>query len=227
MQVIGAVVTWGASVVEPGIYDRTSAGGFVVGRLAGPIDETARQLGELLEAVGPVEYTHNLMGARFSKLALNCAISSLGTIAGERLGPLVGVRRYRRLGLDIFTEAVAVARAEKISLEKVAGTVDLEWIALSEADQKRTASTALTAKHALLMAVGLRYRRLRSSMLAAIERGRPPAVDFLNGEIVARGRTHGVPVPVNALVVDTVHAIASGRAQSSRDLLDEIYERTR
>jgi 2-dehydropantoate 2-reductase len=64
-------------------------------------------------------------------------------------------------------------------------------------------------------------------MLAAIERGRPPAVDFLNGEIVARGRTHGVPVPVNALVVDTVHAIASGRAQSSRDLLDEIYERTR
>ncbi len=226
-QVIGAVVTWGASVIEPGIYDRTSAGGFVVGRLSGPIDAPTRRLGELLEAVGPVDYTENLIGARFSKLALNCAISSLGTIAGERLGPLVGVRRYRRLGLDIFTEAVAVARAERIALEKVAGTVDLEWIALSESDQKRTASPALTAKHALLMAVGLRYRRLRSSMLAAIERGRPPAVDFLNGEIVSRGRTHGVPVPVNALVVDTVHAIASGRAQSSRELLDEIYERTR
>ena len=36
-------------------------------------------------------------------------------------------------------------------------------------------------------AVGLRYRRMRSSMLAAIERKRTPAIDFLNGEVVIRG----------------------------------------
>jgi 2-dehydropantoate 2-reductase len=226
-QVIGGIVTWGASMVEPGVYDRTSAGGFVLGRLSGPLDGSVRALGEVLEAVGPVDFTENLAGARWSKLALNCAISSLGTIAGERLGPLVGVRRYRRLALDIFTEVVEVARAEKITLEKVAGTIDLDWIALSEADRKRAVSASLTTKHALLLAVGLRYRRLRSSMLSAIERGRAPAIDFLNGEIVSRGRTHAIPVPVNALVVDTVHAIASGRARFGRDLLDEIYERTR
>src|SRR5690606_8911891 len=168
---------------EPGLYDRTSAGGFALGRLDGTIDEPLRALGSILEILGPVELTENLLGARWSKLALNCAISSLGTIGGDRLGVLVRVRRYRRLALEIFTEVVAVARAEGIKLEKVAGTLDLDWLALTGAERRATGSAGLTAKHALLLAVGLRYRRLRSSMLAAIERGRPPAVDFLNGEV--------------------------------------------
>jgi 2-dehydropantoate 2-reductase len=229
-RVIGGIIAWGASMPEPGIYDRTSSGGFALGTLSGDNDESVRALGGLLEVIGPVEYTPNLVGARWSKLALNCAISSLGTIAGERLGGLVAVRRYRRLALEIFTEVVKVARAERVRLEKIAGTFDVDWIALSEADSTRSASAALTTKHALLLAVGLRYRRLRSSMLAmlaAIERGRPPAVDFLNGEVVARGRTHGIAVPVNARVVEIVHAIAAGRARSSRELLDELHERTR
>jgi len=226
-RVVGGIVAWGASTLEPGFFDRTSSGGFVLGALSGSLESSVRELGGLLECIGPVGFTENLIGARWSKLALNCAISSLGTIGGDRLGALVGVRRYRRLGLDIFTEAVAVARCENVVLEKVAGTLDLDWVALTKADKTRSASPSLAAKHAVLLAVGLRYRRLRSSMLAAIERGRPPSVDFLNGEVVSRGRVHSVPVPVNDLVVQTIHAIAEGRIRSCRETLDEIYERTR
>jgi len=223
-RVIGAIVSWGASMPEPGRYERTAAGGFQIGRLSGELDAGVRRVAELLEAIGPTTLTQNLRGARWSKLALNCAVSALGTIAGERLGPLVRVRKYRRLGLEIMTEAVAVARAEGISLEKVAGTLDLPWIALSDADRAATASVSLTAKHALLLAVGLRYRRMRSSMLAAIERGRTPAIDFLNGEVAARGAKHGVPVPVNRRVCETVWAIAKGDARSSRETLDRLCE---
>jgi 2-dehydropantoate 2-reductase len=227
-RVIGGIVAWGASMPEPGVYDRTAAGGFTLGRIAGPADETCAHLATLLEAVGPVTTTGNLLGARWSKLALNCAISSLGTIAGERLGPLVGVRRYRRLALEIMTEAVAVARAEGVRLEKVAGTLDLGWIALSDAERAaRLGSPALAAKHALLLAVGLRYRRMRSSMLAAIERGRTPAIDFLNGEVVARAGRHGLAVPVNARIVDQVWALARGEAAPSRALLDRLFAETR
>ncbi|HET9990108.1 MAG TPA: 2-dehydropantoate 2-reductase, partial [Kofleriaceae bacterium] len=195
-RVIGAIVAWGASMPEPGKYERTAAGGFQVGRLE-PLasDPDLERVAELLEAIGPVTITKNLRGARWSKLALNCAVSSLGTIAGETLGPLVRVRRYRRLALELMTEAVAVARAENVELEKVSGTLDLEWIALTDADRKAQISAALTAKHALLLAVGLRYRRMRSSMLAAIERGRTPAIDFLNGEVVSRGKIHGLATP--------------------------------
>jgi 2-dehydropantoate 2-reductase len=227
-RVIGAIVAWGASMPEPGVYDRTASGGFTIGRLDGAVDDATRAIGTLLEAVGPVAYTDNLLGARWSKLALNCAISSLGTIAGERLGPLVRVRRYRRLALEVMTEVVEVARREGVQLEKVAGTLDLEWVALTPAERAmKLGSPALTAKHALLIAVGLRYRRMRSSMLAAIERGRTPAIDFLNGEVVARAARDGVPAPVNAKVVETVWAIAHGSATSSRELLDRVFEETR
>jgi 2-dehydropantoate 2-reductase len=246
-RVTGAIVTWGATMTEPGRYERTAAGGFQLGRfeleasadrempvtqIESPkkrarrptemADADLRRIGELLEAVGPVNHTRNLRGARWSKLALNCAVSTLGTIAGERLGPLVRQRRYRRLALELMSEAVAVARAEGIALEKVSGTLDLEWIALSDADRASSASLGLTAKHALILAVGLRYRRLRSSMLAAIERGRTPAIDFLNGEIVTRGKTHGIPTPWNQRIVETVWEIAKGTTKSSRETLDRV-----
>jgi len=221
-RVIGGIVAWGASMPEAGKYEKTASGGFTIGRLDGVVDDDVERVGELLEAIGPVTTTTNLRGARWSKLALNCAVSSLGTLAGERLGSIVRVRRYRRLALELMSEVVMVARAEGVDLEKVAGTLDLNWIALTDADRAAKLSAALTAKHALLLAVGLRYRRMRSSMLAAIERGRTPAIDFLNGEVVARGKVHGIATPWNAKVVDAIWEIAGGKAKSSRALLDGV-----
>lgn len=234
-RVIGAIVAWGASMPEPGCYERTAAGGFAVGRLdggaagggavgGGDDDAALRQLAEMLEAVGPVTVTRNLRGARWSKLALNAAISSMGTIAGERLGPVARVRRYRRLALEVMTEAVEVARALGVRLEKVIGTLDLEWVALSADDRVARASASLAAKHALLLAVGMRYRRMRSSMLSAIERKRPPAIDFLNGEIVRHGERVGAATPVNRAVVETVWKIARGEEASSRATLDRLCD---
>jgi 2-dehydropantoate 2-reductase len=64
-------------------------------------------------------------------------------------------------------------------------------------------------------------------MLAAIERGRPPAIDFLNGEIVRRASRHGIPVPVNSAARDWVWAIARGERQASPESLRALYEATR
>lgn len=226
-RVIGAVVAWGASMVEPGVYDRTSAGGFSLGRLDGGTDARLEELGRVLEAVGPVSVTENLRGARWSKLAINCNISTLGTIGGDRLGTLMRQRHVRRLALEVMTEVVAVARAEQVKLEKVSGTLDLDWIALTEAERAAAGSPGLVAKHTLLLAVGARYRRLRSSMLAAIERGRPPAVDFLNGEVIDRAEKHGLAVPINRAARDLVWAIARGEEKASHGTLRALYDRTR
>ncbi len=226
-RIIGGIIAWGASMPLPGKYDRTSSGGFQIGSLSGLRDEKLRELARILEVIGPVTQTSNLLGARWSKLALNSCISSLGTLGGDRLGALVKTRRYRRLGLEIFAETVAVAKAEGIRLEKVSGTLDLNWIAISDRERKLPGSANLAAKHAMLLAVGMRYRRLRSSMLSAIERGREPAIDFLNGEVVARGKAHGIDTPVNTLVTKTVHAIARGEKRSSRETLDEVFAATR
>jgi 2-dehydropantoate 2-reductase len=230
-RVIGAIVGWGATMPEPGLYEKTAAGGFTVGYPSGdPLSADGDGGGEhedflrALEAVGPVETTRNLRGKRWSKLAINCAISSLGTIGGDRLGTLMQHRHVRRLGLEIMTEVVHVARKEGVRLEKVSGTLDLSWIALTEEEKLSAGSPGLIAKHGLLLAVGFRFRRMKSSMLSAIERGRTPAVDFLNGEVVDHAREHGMKVPVNQLVRDTVWAIAKGKKKPSMNLLREVYE---
>lgn len=225
-RVVGAVVAWGASMIEPGLYDRTSPGGFSLGVLPSGDPSCLNDLARLLEAVGPVTVTQNLAGVRWSKLAINCAVSTLGTLGGERLGTLLRVRFVRRLALEVLTEAVTVASAEGVELEKVSGTVDLTWLALRE-DERQRSSMSLATKHTLILAVGARYRRMRSSMLAALERGREPAVDFLNGEIVERAARHGLGAPVNARARELVWAVARGERASSRQLLRELWESTR
>jgi 2-dehydropantoate 2-reductase len=224
-RVLGAVVAWGASAVAPGVVERTSDGGFTLGRLDGVVADPRLDLLEtLLSSVGPCARTANLRGARWSKLAINAAISSLGTLGGDRLGPLMRHAFIRRLALEIMSEVVAVAEAEGVVLEKVSGTLDLPWLALTEGERSGRAPAGLVAKHAVLLAVGMRYRKLRSSMLAAIERGREPAVDFLNGEVVVRGRAHGVATPVNARAQVLVHALARGEVGSSLETARSLLE---
>jgi ketopantoate reductase len=63
--------------------------------------------------------------------------------------------------------------------------------------------------------IGLKYRRIKSSSLQAIERGRRTEIDFLNGYLCDRGREHGVPTPANDAVCDTVREIEDGNRQMS------------
>lgn len=212
--VVGGIVAFGASMLSPGVVERTSAGGFVVGRLNGIVDDEVDFLSEILEAVGPVEKSENLRGARWSKLAINCVISTLGTVGGDRLGALMRYRFVRRLGLEIASEVTKVAQSEGIRLEKVSGTLDLDWLALSDEERLVSGSPGLIAKHTVLLAVGAKYRRLRSSMLRAIERGREPPIDFLNGEVVERAKRANIEVPINAGLVHEVQRLAAGEKPS-------------
>ncbi len=226
-RVVGGIVSYGASMQGPGRVRRTAEGGITLGRLDGKNDAVVNSLADLLEPVGEIVTTDNLRGARWSKLAINCAISSLGTVGGLRLGVLMRHRFVRRLALEIMTEVVQIAQAERVELEKVSGTLDLEWMAMDDDERLRMGSASLLAKHTVLLAVGTRYRKMRSSMLAAIERGRTPSVDYLNGEITSRREKHGIETPINAELHHAVHAIARGDEVSSLSTLRSIYDRTR
>jgi 2-dehydropantoate 2-reductase len=218
---VGGIVTFGASTNGPGDIERTSSGGILLGRLDGKADPQLDILAAALAPIGPIEQTTNLMGARFSKLALNCAVSGLGTVAGVRLGTLLSSTKARNIALGVMREVVAVSQAEAIELEAVGGTFDLNWLADPDAPDR---GPSHWSRHAMLMAVGFKYRKLRSSMLRAIEHGREPAVDFLNGEIVARGEAHGLSTPINRGVVELVHQIAQGRIHPSTAHLDGLAQ---
>ena len=224
-RVVGGVVFWGASVAKRGHVMRTSAGGFALGMLDGSIDGALLDLRALLSCIGPVKLTTNLRGVRWSKLAINCAMSTFGTIGGEPVGVLMQRYDARQLGIEVIGEAVRVALAEGVYLERVAGWIDLRWLLVPRL--AAAWSAASLRSHLLVFTGVIPYRRLRSSMLAAIQRGRAPAVDFLNGEVVERAERHGIEVPVNRAAQAAVWAIARGELVPSTATLHELFRQTR
>jgi 2-dehydropantoate 2-reductase len=227
-RVIGAVVAFGASSRGDGLCERTRGGGIVIGRTSGTVDPALTRLAVSLSCLGRVRITRNLMGIRWSKLIVNCAVSTLGTIGGDRLGALLKKAYARQLALEIIGEGLNVARASGVRLERLPGTVPLEWLAATVGQPPSVRAVALRwAQHTAALGLGARYRKLRSSMLRAIEGGNPPAVDYLNGEIIERGRRLGVPTPINAQARDLVWAIARGQCPAAHDTLRSFYRGTR
>jgi 2-dehydropantoate 2-reductase len=224
-RVIGCVVGWGASMVEPGLYKRTSKGVLTFGKPT-PGAPDPQPIAELCEAASPTVVVDDLAGVRWSKLAINCVTTTLGAIGGVPLGKLLSHRPIRRIALEVFAEVAAVAQAAGVKVQPVGGTLEIDKIAISDAERAlHFGSPSLAYKHSVLLAVGFKYRRLRSSMLYALERGRPPEIDFLNGEIVRRGAALGVPTPVNAALVEAVRAIEARRQRSAIATLRAIHER--
>jgi 2-dehydropantoate 2-reductase len=223
-RVLGGVVGFGATMTAPGEYLRTSRGGLQIGRPPGSTAAAARAA-TLLEKAVPVTMVEDLSAVRWSKLAINCATSTLGAVGGERLGGLLRRRHVRRLVLELWAEVVQVARGSGVRMAQVGGTLDVEKLALTPAERHAAlGSPALAFKHSILLAVGMKFRRMRSSMLVALERGRMPEIDYLNGEVVSRGLALGVPTPVNTRLCDEVRRIAEGRSSPSMLHLRRLYE---
>jgi 2-dehydropantoate 2-reductase len=47
-------------------------------------------------------------------------------------------------------------------------------------------------------------------------------VDFINGGVARHGREHGVPTPLNDLIVELVHAMERGERELGPPVLDEV-----
>lgn len=227
-RVIGAVVTFGANSHGVGRCEHVPGGGIVVGRIDGTLDSKLTQLVDCMKGLGKVRISQNLIGIRWSKLIVNCAISTLGTIGGDQLGALLNKAYARELAFEVMGEAINVAQASAIKLERLPGTLPLQWLAATRQDAAGLRAAAKSwAQHTAALGLGAKYRRLRSSMLRAIERGHVPAVDFLNGEIVTRGQRLGIKTPVNERARDLVWEISRGEQVASHATLRSFYDETR
>lgn len=217
-RIIGCVVGWGAAMDQPGRYRRTSKGRLQIGGTSASCPSPER-IAEVLRAVSEVEVVDDLRGVRWSKLAINCVTSPFGAIGGEALGRLLRYASVRRLALEVFAEVAQIARLEGIEMQPVAGTLAIDKVAMKPRERSARFALSLLLKHAALLAVGFKFRRMRSSMLYAIERGRPIEIDYLNGEIVRRGIQRGCSTPINEGIVEAVRQIEQkGRPSSPHTL---------
>jgi 2-dehydropantoate 2-reductase len=209
-RVVGALVGWGATMRAPGVYDMTSRGEVVVGELDGQMTPRVQQVKATLDAASSTTVTTNIYGVLWSKLAINCVVTTLGAVTGQRLGEMLRQRPLRHLALVITSEVMDVAKAHDVSLEPVGGTLDLHRLYLTPDRRAGGFGFDLIARHAIMSFVGLKFRRLRSSMLQSLERGRRPEIDFMNGYVVSHGQEKGVPVPANEALTALVHEIEAG-----------------
>lgn len=225
-RIIGCVVGWGATHAGTASLEVTSPGEFIIGNWDQGADPgRLTPIKAMLDTVQLTRTTTNIIGELYAKLIINACINSLGVIAGETLGLLLAVGRIRRLFIEMMREAMAVAEAMGIRVEPAAGG-KLNYYRLLEDGGK----IKQLKRDLFIRIIGFKYRRIKSSSLQSLERGRPTEIDYLNGYICDKARAHGVPVPANDAVVTMVHQIQDGTRKLSLANLDDpvfTYERGR
>jgi 2-dehydropantoate 2-reductase len=221
-RVVGALVGWGATMRAPGVYEMTSRGELSVGEIDGVVTDRVRQLKSILDAAAPATVSANIYGVLWSKLAINCVVTTLGAVSGQLLGEMLKRSTVRHLALVITSEVVDVAEAHGITLEPVGGTLDIHNLYLPPERRGKGFGLDLLGRHVIMRVVGLRFRRLKSSMLQSLERGRRPEIDFMNGYVVERGREKGVQTPINDALTAAVREIEAGMRPIRPDNLREL-----
>lgn len=189
---------------SPGELEMTSTGEFIVGNIDQKPDDRLLYVKELLDNVVPVEISDNIMGNLYSKLIINSCITSLGAICGLTLGKMLAQKKIRTLFIEIMREAMAVAAAMELHVEPYGRKLDYYKFL------DKGTSLANFQRHLLIRLIGLKYRKLKSSSLQSLERGKPSEIDYLNGYIVSKAREHSIPTPVNDKIVQMIKEIEGG-----------------
>jgi 2-dehydropantoate 2-reductase len=151
------------------------------------------------------------MGHLYAKLIINSCITSLGAICGLYLGEMLAKKKVRKIFIEIIREAVLVADKMNIRLEIFGDNLDFNKYI------KGNNFIAELRRHIFIMVIGFRYRKLKSSSLQSLERGKPTEVDYLNGYVVRNGEKLKIDVPVNKAIVRIIHEIEQKKRKISYD----------
>lgn len=214
---IGCVTGWGATMIEPGKYDMTSGGEFIIGNLYGTLSDKLTELKNILETIHPCTISKNIYGELYSKLIINSCITTLGAISGKTLGEMLSNPQIRTIFLKIIFEAIEVANAMGIKVEPYSGKLDYYKFV------KSLNFIGNLRRRTTVRIIGYKYRRLKSSGLQSLERGRPTEIDWLNGYIVSKGKKFGIDVPVNNALVEMVKEIEKGKRKMGVENFSGIF----
>jgi 2-dehydropantoate 2-reductase len=108
---------------------------------------------------------------------------------------------------------VAVADAMNLKIEPYGGKLDYYSLI------KGKGMPADTRRHLMIRIIGFKYRRLKSSSLQSLQRGKPTEVDYYNGYIAKKGAELGVETPVNTRIVEMIKEIEAASVPSIRSIL--------
>lgn len=215
--VLGGLSNLGATMLAPGCYEQRNAGHLLIGELQAGTSERVARIERWLGRGVEIKTTGNMSGSIWSKILVNCAVTTIAAIAGTTMRDYLRTPEGPALFDGAYDEALSVALASGARPERmIVDPVPPGWSGRS------VPGAAHTAWLDEIMAA---YGDLKPSMLQDFERGRTTEIDFINGYVVSRGRELGVPTPINDLIVETVRAITARERAADPRLLTAIVAR--
>ncbi len=202
---VGCVVGWGGTMHAPGKVEMTSGGECILGNWKRNPDRALQELKEILDHVVETRTSPHILSELYSKLIINACITTLGAVCGLFLGQMLAKKHTRNLFIDIIREAMKVAEAMALRVAPGAGG-KLDYYTFLKPGR-----FSEFRRHMTIRIIGLKYRKLKSSSLQSLERGRRTEVNNYNGYISAKGFMHDVPTPVNDQLIRMIREIEEGK----------------
>lgn len=214
---LGCAVSFGATFLGAGRVELTSSKDkmtFALGSLS-ENPERIKEVAEILSLAGKAEICDNFLGARFAKLAINSAFSSLSALSGLTFGQIATLKKTRPLALALLKEAFAVAKAQGIKVEPIQGHNIVSIYGSNTFFGRKKA-------YILLPFAMKKHKNIVSGMYYDLAAGKRCDIDFINGVIARLGDESGVDTPVNDGVLSLAEKIARGEEKPSPDLLKTL-----
>lgn len=190
-RMFSSVVMFGATYIEDGRVDYNFPGGLMIGgafpEASGPDLEILKSL---LGGTFHVYVSDDIHGAHWTKLILNLN-NAISGILGMTLQEVFSDTALCGLGVRVMQEGMAAVTCAGSSF------ADLPDLPAAKLKGLLDAPLDVSADIYGKIMVNLSQDPLPGSVLQSIQRGRPSEVDFLNGEIVTLGSTHGCATPLN------------------------------
>ena len=214
---VGGTILWGATFVEPGVSELTNDITkleflFEIGEVDGSIGDRIKMVAGVLEKMGPIAITDNLMGARWLKVMFNSCWSGMSASLGCTFGDLIDNPKSSACMSYIASEAVAVCDAAGYKMPIMPGG-DMTLMGKIETEEEFKNSQQIF--HNILKD----FRPAKASMLQDLEKGKKTEVGMINGFICDEGRKAGIKTPFNDTVVRVVRGIEAGEIPLSMDNL--------
>jgi 2-dehydropantoate 2-reductase len=163
-----------AEMTGPGHVTHTGRGDLVVGYRAGwPRNPDLEPIAAMFRhAEVPCAISQDIAAELWGKMVVNCAFNAVSALTRAKYGRMFASEPVRNLCLHALAEAVAVARAEGVSIS---------------AEVSEQAALRISASMA----------GATSSMAQDIARARRTEIESLNGYISSRGKALGISTPVS------------------------------
>jgi 2-dehydropantoate 2-reductase len=186
--VIGGVCYIAATIAAPGVINHANAlQKLVFGEYDGSVSARVQAFHDAcVDAKIDVEVSDRIERAIWEKFVFLVGLSGTTSAARTPIGPIRSHPRSRAFLRDVMDEVVQVARAQGVPLP------------------------ADYAGDRLVFTDGV-PETMTSSMHHDLERGNRLELDWLSGDVVARGTALGVPTPCNRAIADLLAVHSAGR----------------